>query len=194
MKHPRVNDAGAVAPCGDIAAVAPGLPNALCPMAGVATAGQPLVDHFRRLADAGYKAVIDLRHPDEPRGFDEPAAVREAGLRYENIPVAPPAPGDAEFDRFRSVLRNPANRPVLVHCASANRVGALLIPYLVLDEGRTTDESLRLAQQVGLRSQELAEAALRYTRSHGGQGALRGPSGDDYPTQAIRNSATGFDQ
>jgi uncharacterized protein (TIGR01244 family) len=171
MQHTGVNDRGKSGPRTDIAAIAPGLPNALCPMSDVATAGQPRADHFRRLADAGYKVVIDLRHPDEPRGFDEAAAVREAGLRYENIPVTPPKLGDAEFDRFRTVLRDPANRPALVHCGSANRVGALLIPYFVLDEGRATDEALRLAQQVGLRSQELADVALRYTRSHGTRGA-----------------------
>lgn len=171
MKHTQTNGAGAGRPRADMIAVVPGLPNAFCPMAGVATAGQPRADHFRRLADAGCKAVIDLRHPDEPRGFDEAAAVRQAGLRYENIPVTPPSAGDAELDRFRSVLRNPANRPALVHCGSANRVGALLIPYLVLDEGRTTDEALRLAQEVGLRSEQFADAALSYTRSHGAQHA-----------------------
>jgi uncharacterized protein (TIGR01244 family) len=154
----------------DINAVAPGIPNARCPLPGVATAGQPQADHFRQVAEAGYRAVIDLRAPDEPRGFDEAAVVRAAGLRYENIPVSGTF-GDAEVDRFRAVLRDPANRPALVHCGSANRVGALLIPYLVLDEGRTTDEAVRLAREVGLRSQPLADAALAYARQHGGAGA-----------------------
>lgn len=94
--------------------------------------------------------------------------VRAAGLRYENIPVVSGTLGDAEFDRFRATLRDPANRPALVHCGSANRVGALLIPYLILDEGRSTDEAVRLAQEVGLRSQPLADAALAYARRQGG--------------------------
>ncbi len=54
--------------------------------------------------------------------------------------------------------------PVLVHCARANRVGALLLPYLVLDEHRSPDEALRIAHDVGLRSDELAKTALDYIR------------------------------
>jgi uncharacterized protein (TIGR01244 family) len=160
----QVKGGEAVASSSDLTTLVPGLPNASCLVQGIATAGQPRAEHLRRLADLGYKVVIDLRHPDEPRGFDEVAAVRETGLRYENIPVTPPTLGDEEFERFRAVLRDPANRPALVHCGSANRVGALLIPYLILDEGRLFEEALRLAQQVGLRSAELAAAALDYVR------------------------------
>ena len=150
-----------------LAIAAAELANGSCPLPDVAAAGQPRADHFRRLADAGYRTVIDLRHPTEPRDFDEAAAAGEAGLHYENIPVTPPTLGDAEFDRFRALLGDPANRPALVHCASANRVGALLIPYLVLDEGRSVGEALEMAQRAGLRSQELADAALRYAKAHG---------------------------
>lgn len=62
--------------------------------------------------------------------------------------------GDA-YERFRELMRNPACRPVLVHCSSANRVGALLVPYLILDEGKTREEALQIARRVGLRSDEL---------------------------------------
>lgn len=149
-------------------AVAAGLANGACLLPDVATAGQPRAEHFAALADAGYRTVIDLRHPDEARGFDEAAAARAAGLRYENIPVTAATLGAPEFDRFRALLREPDVRPALVHCASANRVGALLIPYLVLDERRTLDEALAIADEAGLRSHELAEIALRYTRAHEG--------------------------
>jgi protein tyrosine phosphatase (PTP) superfamily phosphohydrolase (DUF442 family) len=153
-----------------LASVAAELMNGACPLPDVASAGQPRAEHFRRLAEAGYRTVIDLRAPDEPRGFDEPAAAREAGLVYENIPVTAQSLGDGQFDRLRALLNDPAMRPAVVHCGSANRVGALLIPYLLLDEGRTPDESLATARQVGLRSPELAELALRYAKAHGAAG------------------------
>lgn len=152
----------------DIRAVAPGMIAANSPTSGVATAGQPEPEHLRQMAAAGYRTVIDLRHPGERRGFDEAAVAREAGLRYENIPVTPQSLSDADFDRLRELLRDPENRPALVHCASANRVGALMIPYLVLDEHRPLREAVELAQQVGLRSPDLASAAIDYTRAHGG--------------------------
>lgn len=162
-----------------LATVVAELMNGSCPLPDVAAAGQPPADHFQRLADAGYRTVIDLRHPTESRGFDEAAAVRAVGLRYENIPVTPQTLGDADFDRFRAVLEQAANRPALVHCGSANRVGALLIPYLMLDEGRTANDALQAAQQVGLRSQDLADAALHYAKAHGTKDSERpmSPSG-----------------
>jgi protein tyrosine phosphatase (PTP) superfamily phosphohydrolase (DUF442 family) len=150
----------------DVQVIAPGLTNASCPLEGVATAGQPRVEHLKQLAESGYKAVLDLRAPDEPRGYDEAAAAREAGLEYVNLPVAG-LPADETFDRFRQVMRDPDKRPVLVHCGSANRVGALLIPYLVLDERQGPQEALSVAVSVGLRSRELADAALAYVnRKH----------------------------
>ena len=42
-------------------------------------------------------------------------------------------------------------------------MGALLIPYLVLDEGKSTEEAVKIASEVGLKSDELKQAALRYT-------------------------------
>ena len=59
-------------------------------------------------------------------------------------------------------LQDGGRRPVLAHCSSANRVGALLIPYLILDEGSTPEKAKEIAAEVGLRSNRLERAALRY--------------------------------
>ncbi len=142
------------------------LPNSMCPIGDVGTAGQPPEHSWTELATAGFKTVVDLRPAEEPRGYDEPAAVERAGLAYVRIPVTPTTLGDRQFDEFRALLRDPSRRPVLVHCASANRVGALLLPFLVLDEHRTPEESLRVAQQVGLRSAEYAAQAMDYVARH----------------------------
>ena len=155
-------------PAGDVMKnIVGGIAYGGCPLPGLATAGQPTAGELRALGDAGVKAVLDLRHPTEPRGFDEAATARAAGLRYENIPVTPATLHEDDFARVRAFLNEAANRPVLVHCASANRVGALLIPYLVLDAGHTIKAALQLAQGVGLRSPELAAAAEQYVRAQG---------------------------
>ncbi len=146
----------------DVREVAPGMTNAAQPMADVATAGQPEAEHLDRLAKAGYKMVLDLRAEKEDRGFDEARTVRDSGMEYENIPVTPDTLNEEKFDRFRELMGDPERRPALVHCSSANRVGALLIPYLILDEGKSREEALEIAARVGLQSQELKEAALEY--------------------------------
>ena len=49
-------------------------------------AGQPDREQLERLAEAGYtRTVIDLRTPEEPRGFDEPEIVGRVGMEYANI-------------------------------------------------------------------------------------------------------------
>jgi protein tyrosine phosphatase (PTP) superfamily phosphohydrolase (DUF442 family) len=142
------------------------LPNGASPLPGVLTAGQPSAAQLSQLALSGVKTVIDLRSPSEHREFDEPATVRDAGLNYRNIPVTPTTLSEREFDEVRTLLRDENARPVLVHCGSANRVGALLIPYLMLDERRSRDDALRIARDVGLRSDDLARAALSYVGGH----------------------------
>lgn len=142
------------------------LPYGGAPTAGVITAGQPSPAQLEALGAARCVTVVDLRAASEPRGFDERAAVAAAGMEYFPIPLTAETVSDVEFDRVRDVLSDRAERPVLVHCASANRVGALLIPFFVLDEGLPESEALAAAKRVGLRSPELAGKALDYVRRH----------------------------
>lgn len=141
------------------------LPNGRAPVEGIITAAQPSAEQLLDLAAGGVRTVVDLRTSAEPRGFDEPETARAAGLEYHNIAVTPGGIRPDQFDAVRRLLSDRGHKPVLVHCASANRVGALLIPYLMLDEHRTEDESLRIAQDVGLRSGEMARAALAYVQT-----------------------------
>jgi uncharacterized protein (TIGR01244 family) len=145
-----------------LAALAAALPNAGTPLPGVMTAGQPRAEDFARLAAAGCATVLDLCAPEEARGFDEPAAVAAAGLDYVNVPVRSYTPTDALFDQVRALLRDTARRPLLFHCRSANRVGGLLLPSLILDAGMDQEEALALAARVGLRHPDLARTALDY--------------------------------
>ena len=146
------------------------IPYSACPVRDIATAGQPAESAWGALAQAGYRTVVDLRAPNEPRGYDEPGAVRAAGLDYVSLPITQATLSDEAFDAFRAIVRDPARRPVVVHCATSNRVGALLLPYFALDEHRTLAESFRLAQTAGLRSPELAMMAGEYARRHGATG------------------------
>jgi uncharacterized protein (TIGR01244 family) len=144
----------------DIDQIAPGIVNGLCPLPGLATGGQPDPDDLVALAQAGVRTILDTREPSERRGYDEATAVARAGMKYVNVPVGG-AIDDALFDRVRDVLRR-EERPILVHCATGNRVGLVLIPHLVLDEGKSAEDAIALATQMGMRSPQLAHLALRY--------------------------------
>jgi protein tyrosine phosphatase (PTP) superfamily phosphohydrolase (DUF442 family) len=142
------------------------LPYGGCPVAGIATAGQPDAAAWGTLAQAGFRSVVDLREAAEPRGHDEAGEIARAGLTYLPLPVGHDSLGDRQFDTLREFLRVPANRPVVVHCQSANRVGALMLPYLVLDEHLPLDEAQRLAASIGLRSPDYLALALDYVHRH----------------------------
>jgi protein tyrosine phosphatase (PTP) superfamily phosphohydrolase (DUF442 family) len=157
--------ARAVPPPGDSAAVMAmlqGVTNGACPLPGVATGGQPSEKHLRSLARAGYHTVLDMRMPDEPRGYDEAAATRAAGLRYVTIPVTSEAFDDSLFAKFRATMREATPRGVFVHCASGNRVGAAMIPWLVLDRGWDLERAVATVRAAGLRNAEIERRARDY--------------------------------
>ena len=112
----------------------------------------------------GLEVVFDIRDPMEPRPFDEPGMVRELGMRYENVPVRQGALDDAVMDAALAVLRGHAGEPMLLHCASANRLGGVLIPYFILDHGMSEDAAIEAAMKVGLRGADLLEWGLDYAR------------------------------
>ena len=145
-----------------------GLPNACEPIAGLVTGGQPTADQLAALQAAGCEAVVDLRDAMEPRPVNEPAAVQSAGMAYVNIPVSGATMTDATLTRVRDAVSNlVGDRNVFMHCGSGNRVGAVLIPYLILDKGMGEEAAIEVAMKVGIRSAELLEWALDYVKRTG---------------------------
>lgn len=137
-------------------ALLPDLPQAGQPFADVATAGQPSPQQLRDAKARGLKRIVNLRPHSEPIGFDEPALAAELGLDYVNIPVA--GPGDISLDNARALdaALKDAGGPVLVHCASSNRVGALLAVRAHALQGKNVDDALAIGRDGGLRAMEPA--------------------------------------
>jgi uncharacterized protein (TIGR01244 family) len=133
-----------------------GIPNATFPEPRVMAAGQPTGEQLQLLAEEGYKTVIDLRPAEEPHGFNEPEAARENGMAYVNVPVDLQALNQAAIDKFLEAMRK-AERPVLLHCATSNRVGALYYAWLVLEEDVPARAAMAKAKASGLRSPELIQ-------------------------------------
>ena len=80
------------------------------------------------------------------------------------IPVTTGQVTDATLERIVDALRKAHDRTTLFHCASGNRVGAALIPYLVLDQGMEEEDAVQQALRVGLTSSELMAWGLSYAR------------------------------
>lgn len=136
------------------------LPQAGQPFADVATAGQPSPEQLRAAKARGLKRIVNLRPHSEPIGFDEAALAAELGLDYINIPVA--GAGDINLDKARALdaaLQN-AGGPVLVHCASSNRVGALLAVRAHALHGKNLEDALAIGRDGGLRAMEPAVRQL----------------------------------
>ena len=96
------------------------------PVDGISAAGQPDADAFKVFADRGYAAVIDLRAEHEPRGLDEQAVVEGLGMDYVLMPIVDAAAINFDNARRLDELLKQYDEPVLIHCGSSNRVGALL--------------------------------------------------------------------
>jgi uncharacterized protein (TIGR01244 family) len=137
-----------------------GIPNASFPEPGVMAAGQPTGEQIQLAAEDGYRTILDLRAPSEAREFDEALAARQNGLAYVNIPVTLDTLGHATIDRFLEAMER-AERPVLLHCGSAVRVGALYYAWLVLEKGVAPKEAMKRAEAAGLHSPELTEKVTK---------------------------------
>jgi protein tyrosine phosphatase (PTP) superfamily phosphohydrolase (DUF442 family) len=147
----------------DLLSAAAGVPNACEPFPGLVTGGQPTAEHLTALGAAGCDVVLDLRDPMEPRAFDEPAQVRAAGMEYVNIPVSGASMRDETLARIRDTVANLAgDRKAFLHCGSGNRVGATLIPYMILDRRLAEEDAVNQAMRIGARSAELVEWALDF--------------------------------
>ena len=138
------------------------------PVPGLVTGGQPLVEHLAALKQAGCDVVVDTRDPMEEQPFDAPATVRAAGLDYLNIPVSHTPLDDRALDEVQHALRDViGKRHAFIYCNSGNRVGAALIPHLMLDLGFSEENAVDAAMRMGTRHAELLEWALDYVRRHG---------------------------
>jgi len=142
----------------------PGATNYTRVEATVACGGATSPEAFTELRSRGFAAIVNLRQADEPGADVESAsrAARAAGLRYVHIPMSSSAPLPEAFDAFLGALSDPANSPVYIHCASANRVGAAWLAKRMLVDGWDRERALGEAEAIGLKSPVLRDFALEY--------------------------------
>jgi protein tyrosine phosphatase (PTP) superfamily phosphohydrolase (DUF442 family) len=139
------------------------VPRLLCLDEDFATGGQPTSDAYAKAAAGGFTSVLSLRTAGE--GVDlikERARAEKGKLRYFNIPVDSSAPRPAQADEFLRITRDKANHPMLVTCATANRVGAFMMILRVVEQGWSEEKAQEEAIKIGLRGEELKKFAKDY--------------------------------
>ncbi len=123
---------------------------------GLAVSGQPSAEGLAQLKEMGFKTVVNLRTEKEG-AKEEEALVKAAGLAYVSVPVTAPTLSQADAEAVGRVLEDPAAGPVLLHCATANRVGAIWA-LLQVRKGKSLDEAEAEGRAIGLQSPTLVEA------------------------------------
>lgn len=145
----RIEQTPAAQPAADPLAI--GIPNARRPWPGVLTGGQPTVEQLEEAARAGFRTIVNLRAPGEEGAWDEATKAAELGLRYAAIPIAGAdglTAGNA--GKLAEIVDDPRDLPVMVHCASGNRVGALFAMKAFHVGGEDADSALAVGREAGL--------------------------------------------
>jgi uncharacterized protein (TIGR01244 family) len=115
------------------------------------SSGQPSIEALTKLASTGVRTVIDLRPDAETPDLDEKSVVEKSGVVYRSLPIA----GKASLTRenvvaFDKLLAEAKQGEVLVHCASGNRVGAMMALRARWLQGKSPEEALAIGKAAGM--------------------------------------------
>jgi uncharacterized protein (TIGR01244 family) len=144
------------------------IPNYTRPDEEIAFAGQPPEEVFAKLKDAGFQTILSLRSPEEIN-FDEKKAVEAHGMTFVNIPITSSTITDDKVAQFSRVVSDPENKPLLIHCGAASRVGGMWYIYRALFDKAPEEQSLEEALARGLDSPALEQVVKDYVASRKGQ-------------------------
>lgn len=119
------------------------------------------------LKKRGYRSVVNFRPTDEAGAnvAQEKEAVEKAGLKFIHAPFRRT---DADFkpavDTFLTAVKDPANRPMLFHCAAGTRAAAMWFFKRVLVDGWTVEKALPEAESIGLTAPAAQQWAVDYLK------------------------------
>ena len=128
------------------------LPNGREPFTGVFTGGQPSLKEFEKAASLGVSTVINLRMPGERGAKKED--IEALGMRYVAIPVDGAEGLTIENARALAAALANSETPVIVHCGSGNRVGALFALKANQLDGKSAEEALAIGLAAGVTKME----------------------------------------
>jgi uncharacterized protein (TIGR01244 family) len=133
-------------------------------------AGQPGERDFDLLAGEGVKTVINLRTPGEMEslGFDERKTVEAKGMQYLHVPIATGEPGAEAIEQLMTAIDRAQDAPVLIHCASSNRVGYVWAMYRATRHGLDVESAVVEGKAAGMKLPALEKRAREFIERQSG--------------------------
>jgi tyrosine-protein phosphatase SIW14 len=107
---------------------------------------QPEGQDYDNLKALGVKTVINLIK--DGKG-DEGATVQGMGMKYVHIPMTTGTPPTSDqIKQFLSLVEDPANQPVFVHCVGGkHRTGVMTAVYRMTEDGWNADQAFSEMKQ-----------------------------------------------
>ena len=107
---------------------------------------QPEGQDYNDLASLGVKTVINLINDEKS---EEGATVQRMGMKYVHIPMTTGTPPTSDqIKQFLSLVEDPANQPVFVHCVGGkHRTGVMTAIYRMTDNGWNADQAFKEMKQ-----------------------------------------------
>jgi protein tyrosine phosphatase (PTP) superfamily phosphohydrolase (DUF442 family) len=102
------------------------------------------------MKDGGIQHVVNLR-PSSEQDWNEGEVVEALGMSYHQIDVA--GADDlsvANAQKLGTLINSFGSEPYFVHCASGNRVGALISINEAIANGKNVEEAVEIGKQWGL--------------------------------------------
>jgi protein tyrosine phosphatase (PTP) superfamily phosphohydrolase (DUF442 family) len=141
-------------------------PIVLCIDDKPAVGGQPTHSAYAKAAANGFRSVLTLRAPkDGVDAMRERFIVEQNKLSYFNIPAAMKLPRHNQVDEFLNLVREPANHPMLINCAFAERVAPFMLIFRIVEQGWSEDKAVEEASRSGLKSAQLKKFTQEYLAS-----------------------------
>ncbi len=134
------------------------LPNGVEPLPGVVAGGQPTREQLDEAAARGLRTVINLRTQGESDIGRRQVEAR--GMAYVALPIAGAEGLTADNAAALQLALTAAEHPVMVHCGSGNRVGALFALRAHYFDGASAEEAMAFGREAGMTRLEGAVAKI----------------------------------
>ncbi|MDB4624855.1 hypothetical protein OAE21_02155 [Rubripirellula sp.] len=126
--------------------------------------GQPTAAEFAEAKKRGIKTVITLRKKNQI-DRNEAAEQCELGMNFYQLGFhAPASLTTAIMKKDGAILGDPKHTPVMLHCAWANRVGAIWLAHRVLNNKADVATDRKQAKETGLRTPAYEERVSAYLK------------------------------
>ena len=116
----------------------------------VACAGAIVPDTVARIADMGFRSIVNLQRATEESANveEEKVAAEAAGIKYVHLPFGGPDFDPTVADRFLEAIVEPDTAPAFIHCGGGGRAATMwFIKRVIVDEW---DIDSALAEATGL--------------------------------------------